>query len=101
MMDIQNIEKDLEATMDKYGSLLLKMCILMLKNKCDAEDVVQNTLVKYYTANVSFVFQSSRSSGGFVWNRHDTESPSWIRWIAFASSGAMHSVCTWQPSRSS
>ncbi|HAH17956.1 MAG TPA: RNA polymerase subunit sigma-24 [Eubacterium sp.] len=54
MMDIQNIEKDLEATMDKYGSLLLKMCILMLKNKCDAEDVVQNTLVKYYTANVSF-----------------------------------------------
>ena len=54
-MDIQNIEKDLERTMDKYGSLLFKMCLLMVKNRFDAEDIVQNTLVKYYTANVRFI----------------------------------------------
>ena len=61
-MDIQNIEKDLERTMDKYGSLLFKMCLLMVKNKCDAEDIVQNTLVKYYTANVRFMSEEHKKN---------------------------------------
>ena len=61
-MDIQHIEKDLERTMDKYGSLLFKMCLLMVKNKCDAEDIVQNTLVKYYTANVRFMSEEHKKN---------------------------------------
>ena len=48
-MNIQDLEKDLEITMDKYGSLLFKMSILMVKNKSDAEDIVQDTMIKYYT----------------------------------------------------
>ena len=61
-MDIQNIEKDLERTMDKYGSLLFKMCLLMVKNRFDAEDIVQNTLVKYYTANVRFISEDYKKN---------------------------------------
>ena len=53
-MDIQNIEKDLEIIMDKYGGFLFKMCLLMVKNKCDAEDIVQETLIKYFIEEVHF-----------------------------------------------
>ena len=53
-MNIQNFEKDLEITMDKYSGFLLKMCILMVKNKSDAEDIVQDTLIKYYTERPIF-----------------------------------------------
>lgn len=53
-MNIQDLEKDLETTMDKYGSLLFKMSILMVKNKSDAEDIVQDTMIKYYTDKPEF-----------------------------------------------
>ena len=32
--------------MDKYGSLLFNMSMLMVKNKSDAEDIVQDTMIQ-------------------------------------------------------
>lgn len=38
---------DMEAIVNRYGNLLYRLCILMLKNESDAEDVVQETMIKY------------------------------------------------------
>ena len=39
---------DIETIITKYGDMLYRLCILMLKNESDAEDVVQETMIKYF-----------------------------------------------------
>lgn len=39
---------DIETIVNRYGDMLYRLCILMLKNESDAEDVVQETIIKYY-----------------------------------------------------
>ena len=39
---------DVETIIERYGDLLYRLCILMLKNESDAEDVIQETLIKFY-----------------------------------------------------
>ena len=39
---------DVERIVNKYGDMLYRLCVLMLKNESDAEDVVQETILKYY-----------------------------------------------------
>jgi len=39
---------DIETIIDRYGDMLYRLCILMLKNESDAEDVVQETMIRYY-----------------------------------------------------
>jgi len=39
---------DIETIVNRYGDMLYRVCILMLKNEKDAEDVVQETIIKYY-----------------------------------------------------
>ena len=39
---------DIEAIINKYGDMLYRLCFIMLKNQSDAEDVVQETIIKYY-----------------------------------------------------
>ena len=34
--------EDVETIIERYGDLLYRLCILMLKNESDAQDVVQN-----------------------------------------------------------
>jgi len=43
-----------ETTINKYGDMLYRLCILMLKNESDAEDVVQETIIKYYQKSPAF-----------------------------------------------
>lgn len=45
---------DIETVLNKYGDLLYRLCILMLKNESDAEDAVQETIIKYYQKAPSF-----------------------------------------------
>lgn len=40
--------KDIEMVLDQYGDMLYRICLLTLKNESDAEDVVQETMIKYY-----------------------------------------------------
>ena len=41
-------DDDIETIINKYSDLLYRLCVLMLKNESDAEDVVQETMIKYY-----------------------------------------------------
>lgn len=46
--------EDIEAVISKHGNMLYRMCVLMLKNESDAEDVVQETMIKYYQKSPVF-----------------------------------------------
>lgn len=45
---------DIEAIINRYGDMLYRICVLMLKNESDAEDVVQETIIKYYQKAPAF-----------------------------------------------
>lgn len=45
---------DIETKINKYGDMLYRLCVLMLKNESDAEDVVQETIIKYYQKSPMF-----------------------------------------------
>ena len=45
---------DIETIIKKYGDMLYRLCILMLKNENDAEDAVQETMIKYYQKSPVF-----------------------------------------------
>ena len=38
------LSDEIEIIINKYGDMLYRICILMLKNESDAEDVLQETL---------------------------------------------------------
>ena len=38
----------IENIMQKYGNMLFRLCLITLGNASDAEDVVQETLIKYF-----------------------------------------------------
>ena len=38
---------DIENIVDTYGNVLFRLCLIMLGNAYDAEDAVQETLIKY------------------------------------------------------
>jgi RNA polymerase sigma-70 factor (ECF subfamily) len=39
---------DVETLIANYGDILYRLCLIMLKNESDAEDVVQETYIKYF-----------------------------------------------------
>ncbi len=45
-LSIENIES-IEQIVNVYGDILYRICFVILKNKSDAEDVVQDTIIKY------------------------------------------------------
>lgn len=46
--------EELEEQYDRYGSMLFRMCMVILCNKQDAEDVVQDTFAKYLQTRPDF-----------------------------------------------
>ena len=47
-------EKDIEKTFDTYADMIYSLSFIMLRNKSDAEDIVQDTFVKYMKYNKEF-----------------------------------------------
>ena len=47
-------EKSIEEIYEIYGEMLYKISLVMLKNTHDAEDVVQNVMIKYMTKRTAF-----------------------------------------------
>lgn len=47
-------EKEIEKIMDDYGNTLFRICLIMLGNSHDAEDAVQETLIKYLQKTPDF-----------------------------------------------
>ena len=53
-MSNQFSRDDLKEIVIKYGDFLFRTCFIMVNNKYDAEDIVQETLIKYYLENRIF-----------------------------------------------
>ena len=56
------IREDIELTINEYSGLLFKSCFLILKNKQDAEDVVQETFYKYITNSKIFASKEHKKA---------------------------------------
>ena len=61
-MENSSMMNDMEKTIEKYSDLLYRTCFLMLRNKQDAEDVMQETFIYYMTSNVGFVSEDHRKA---------------------------------------
>ena len=44
----------IEKTIKTYGNMLFRICLVMLKNPVDAEDAVQETMLKYIQKTPEF-----------------------------------------------
>ncbi len=44
----------IERILQTYGDMLYRLSVILLKNDCDAEDVVQETILKYYQKAPTF-----------------------------------------------
>lgn len=47
-------DQDLERIVDTYGTMLFRICLVSLCNEYDAEDVVQDTFIKYFSKTPTF-----------------------------------------------
>lgn len=47
-------QKGVEAVFEKYGNMLYRIAFVMMKNQYDAEDAVQDTLIKYMERKKGF-----------------------------------------------
>ena len=45
---------DIERVIHTYGNMLLKVCLVMLGNEADAEDAVQETVIKFMLTSPGF-----------------------------------------------
>ena len=57
-----SIMNDMEQTINEYSDLLYRTCFLMLRNKQDAEDIMQETFIYYMTSNVGFVSEEHKKA---------------------------------------
>ena len=51
---VWSAELDVERIVDTYGNMLFRICLVILCNEKDAEDVVQDTLITYLTKSPTF-----------------------------------------------
>ena len=47
-------EREIERIVDTYGPMLFRICLVLLCNAHDAEEVVQETFIKYLTKSQPF-----------------------------------------------
>lgn len=52
--EIQLNEADLDRIITTYGDMLFRICLVILSNERDAEDVVQETFITYFTKKPTF-----------------------------------------------
>lgn len=53
---------DLEQVMDTYGNMLFRLSLVMLGNSADAEDALQETMLKYYRKAPTFTGEEHRKA---------------------------------------
>ena len=59
-MSAQN--DDLRSVIDRYSSMLYKICYLILKNEQDTNDVLQETFLAYYSKQPGFESEEHRKA---------------------------------------
>lgn len=55
-------ERDLEQTIENYGNSLYRLCITMVKNEQDAQDILQDTFLKYYKSAPNFKSEGQKKA---------------------------------------
>ena len=55
--EIMDRSEEFKQTVDKYANVLYRICFIILKNKEDVEDVLQDTFCKYWTMEKEFDFR--------------------------------------------
>ena len=53
---------DLEQVMDTYGNMLFRLCLVLLGNSADAEDALQEVMLKYYRKAPAFTDEEHRKA---------------------------------------
>lgn len=56
------VQWSVEKIFDEYGNMLYRIAFVMMKNSFDAEDVVQDTLIKYMECKKSFEMEEHRKA---------------------------------------
>lgn len=51
---VGSTELDIDRVFDTYGNMLFRICLVFLCNEQDAEDVVQETFIKYVAKSPTF-----------------------------------------------
>lgn len=51
---VWSTELDVERIVETYGNMLFRICLVLLSNEKDAEDVVQDTFITYLTKSPIF-----------------------------------------------
>ena len=51
---VWSAELDVERIVDTYGNMLFRICLVILCNEKDAENVVQDTFITYLTKSPNF-----------------------------------------------
>ena len=54
MSDFLRNDEDIENTINEYADLLYRTSFLILRNRADVEDIVQETFYKYMTTEMAF-----------------------------------------------
>ena len=54
MSDFLRNDEDIENTINEYADLLYRTSFLILRNRADVEDIVQETFYKYMTTDMAF-----------------------------------------------
>ena len=58
----EQIEKDAEEIIDLHGNAILRLALSYLHNKEDAEDILQETLIKFVTVRPNFESEAHRKA---------------------------------------
>lgn len=53
---------DVEEVLDTYGNMLFRLCLVMLGSSADAEDALQETMLKYYRKAPTFTDEEHRKA---------------------------------------
>ena len=53
-------DEDIESTIEKYADLIYRTSFLMLRNKADVDDIIQETFYKYMITDVDFTDENHR-----------------------------------------
>ena len=61
-MGMDNRNRDLEKAISDYGDAIYRSCLLMLRNKEDAEDVVQEVFFKFMVSKKQFESEDHKKS---------------------------------------
>ncbi|WOV87866.1 RNA polymerase sigma factor [Sporosarcina oncorhynchi] len=54
LQQVWSDELDVERIVDTYGNMLFRICLVLLSNERDAEDVVQDSFITYLTKSPTF-----------------------------------------------